>query len=68
MSDFSTPKLTESPSLVPVPKMQAVGVAGAVTLIVVYVLGFFFHVSIPAEVASAATVLIAFGAGYLKRP
>lgn len=67
-TDLSTPKSTTSPSLAPVPKIQAVGVAGAVTLIVVWVLGHFFHVPIPAEVASAGTVLIAFGAGWLKRP
>jgi uncharacterized membrane protein len=47
------------------PKTAAAGIAGAVTLVIVFVLGQ-FGVEIPADVASAITVIIAFAAAYLK--
>ena len=53
------------PSLKPVKKVTAGGVGGAVVVIAVYVAGL-FGVEVPAEIASAATVLVGFGAGYLK--
>lgn len=50
----------------PVKKVTAAGAAGAAVVLAVYVASL-FGVSVPAEVASAATVLVAFGGGYLKR-
>ena len=47
------------------PKTAAAGLAGAITLVFVFVLGQ-FGVNIPADVASAITVIIAFAAAYLK--
>ncbi|MFQ5915843.1 MAG: hypothetical protein ACE5JS_21935 [Nitrospinota bacterium] len=47
-------------------KVAAAGVAGAFTVIVVWVVEEFAGLQIPAEVASAFTALIAFVAGYLK--
>lgn len=47
------------------PKTTAAGIAGAVTLVIVFVLGR-LGVEIPADVASAITVIIAFAAAYLK--
>lgn len=47
------------------PKTAAAGIAGAVTLVIVFVLGR-LGVEIPADVASAITVIIAFAAAYLK--
>jgi len=47
------------------PKVAAGGIAGAVTVIVVFVadkLG----LEIPAEVASALTVVLSFAAGFMK--
>jgi hypothetical protein len=46
-------------------KVKAGGAAGAVTAIVVFVAGQ-LGLEIPGEVASALTVLISTGAGYLK--
>lgn len=47
------------------PKVQAGGVAGAFTIVTVYVAGL-LGLDVPAEVASSFTVLVSFGAGYLK--
>ncbi|WP_350348007.1 hypothetical protein ABIQ69_15415 [Agromyces sp. G08B096] len=46
------------------PKVAAGGVAGAVVTIGVWAVGL-AGVTVPAEVASAATVIVAFAAGYL---
>jgi uncharacterized membrane protein YfcA len=47
------------------PKASAAGVAGAVTLVIVFVLGQ-LGVEIPPDVAAAATTIIMFAAAYLK--
>jgi len=47
------------------PKTTAAGIAGAVTLVIVFVLGR-LGVEIPADVAAAVTTIIAFAAAYLK--
>ena len=63
------PKPTESPSAAPVPKVVAAGVAGAVTILVVFIVQTVFpDFEIPAEASSAFTVLVSFAAGYFKRP
>ena len=49
----------------PTPKVAAAGVAGAFTVLVVYIVGL-AGLDVPAEVASAFTTLIAFAAGYIK--
>lgn len=53
------------PSRKPVKKVTAGGAAGAAVVVAVYVAGL-FGLAVPAEVASAVTVLASFGAGYLK--
>lgn len=59
----------ESPSALPVPKVAAAGVAGAVVLIAVFFVQLFVPgFVIPPEVASAVTLVVAFAAGYIKRP
>jgi hypothetical protein len=55
------------PSLVPVPKVAAAGIAGVVSILVV-LLANMFGFEVPAEVASAFTTLVAFIAGYMKKP
>lgn len=50
-------------SAAPTAKVAAVGVAGAITLILVWVAGM-AGLEVPPEVASAVTLLIAAGAGY----
>ncbi len=50
----------------PTTKVAAGGIAGAVTVVLVYVLGL-AHVVLPAEVGSAITVLFSVAASYLIR-
>lgn len=49
----------------PTSKVFAGGAAGAVSIILVYVAGL-FGLAVPAEVASAFTVLLSFAASYAK--
>jgi hypothetical protein len=49
----------------PVPKVQAAGLAGAATLILVFVAGL-AGVMVPPEVAAAVTLLLTVAAGYIK--
>lgn len=48
------------------PKVAASGVAGAVTILLVYVAAL-VGLDVPAEVASAFTVVVSAAAGYMKR-
>lgn len=50
----------------PVPKVSAAGLAGAATVLIVFVLGL-VGVAVPAAVASALTAALAFAAGYLRK-
>lgn len=50
----------------PTRKVTAAALAGAVTIIVVYVAGL-FGADVPAEVASSVTTLLTFVAGYFVR-
>ena len=47
------------------PKIQAAGAAGALTVVLIWVLSM-FSVDVPAEAASALTLLFTLGAGYIK--
>ena len=49
----------------PVPKVVAGGVAGAVTILLVYIASM-LGLDVPPEVSSAFTVIVSAGAGYLK--
>jgi hypothetical protein len=51
--------------MAPVPKIAAAGIAGAVTVVLVWLLGLFTSVEVPPEVASAITTIFAFVAGWL---
>ena len=51
---------------VPTRKMATVGVAGSITVMVVWAVSH-FGVQVPAEVASAFTTLISFAGGWLVR-
>lgn len=51
--------------MAPQPKVAAGGIAGALTVVLVYAAGV-AGLDVPAEVASAFTVLVAFAASYLK--
>jgi hypothetical protein len=52
-------------SKAPKPKVAAGGIAGALSILVVFAAGQ-FGLEIPPEVASALTVVVAFIAGYFK--
>jgi hypothetical protein len=54
------------PSIAPTTKVAAGGVAGAVTVLLVWILGL-LHLAVPPEVASALTVIISFVASYFVR-
>lgn len=47
------------------PKVQAAGAAGAITVLLVWIAGM-FGLDVPAEAASAFTVLISTVAAYIK--
>ena len=51
--------------MAPKPKVAAGGVAGALTIVLVFVAGT-LGLDVPPEVASAFTVLVSFAAGYIK--
>jgi hypothetical protein len=65
---MSTTTEARSPSAFPVRKVAAGGVAGAITVIIVWILAAAFKVTIPPEIASAITVVLSFAAGYLIPP
>ena len=48
----------------PTPKMQASGVSGAVSVVVMWALHQFWKLDIPPEIASAITVIFSFISGY----
>lgn len=53
-------------STAPTQKVAAAGVAGSVTVIVVWIAGL-LGLDVPPEVASAFTTVVAFGAGYIRK-
>ena len=54
------------PSTAPTTKAAAGGAAGALTVLLVWILGL-LHVTVPPEVASAITVIISFNTSYLVK-
>lgn len=56
--------MANQPTPAPTHKVRAGGLAGATTVILVWLLEY-AGVSVPAEVASAITVLLSFGASYV---
>ena len=60
-------QLTDQPTAAPTNKVAAAGIAGVITVLVVYLLGAIFNIQLPDEVSAALTALVAFIAGYLKR-
>lgn len=60
-------RLKDQPTTVPSRKVTAGSLAGAVTAILVWTANDFFGIEIPADVASAVTVVIAFSTSYLAR-
>lgn len=54
------------PSIAPSTKVAGGGVAGALIVLVVWILGL-LHVAVPPEVASALTVIVSFATSYFVR-
>lgn len=52
-------------NVTPQPKVIAGGIAGAVTIVLLWVLGTYAGVQVPQEVAAAMTTLFGFAASYL---
>lgn len=59
-------KLVNQSSAAPTEKVAAAGIAGSLTVLLVWLAGQ-AGIEVPPEVASAVTTLVAFVAGYLKR-
>jgi putative flippase GtrA len=55
------------PSAAPTAKVSAVGIGGSVTAVLFWILGQFWSVEIPPEIAAAITTIISFLSGYLVR-
>lgn len=55
------------PTPAPTRKVAATGIAGAVSVVLIYVLQVLFNINIPAEVASAITLILSFISGYLVK-
>jgi tetrahydromethanopterin S-methyltransferase subunit E len=58
----------ESPSAMPNAKVLNGAVAGAVTVLAVWLLETFAHVAMPATVSAALTVIFTFAMGYVTPP
>ena len=56
----------ENTDLTPVPKMQAVAIAGALTALIAWIASVTLGLELPVPVVAALTTLITFGAGYIK--
>lgn len=59
-------RMARVPAAAPMPKVVAAGTAGAVTVVLVYVLSL-LGVDLPDTVATAVTALLVAGTAYLKR-
>lgn len=54
------------PTASPTAKVEAAGIGGAATTVLIYLVQTYTEVTLPATVAAAIVTLIAFGAAYLK--
>lgn len=57
----------EQPTAAPTRKVAASGIAGAVSIVLVFVLQMVLGIEIPAEVASSTTLILAFASGYIVK-
>lgn len=57
----------DQPTSEPTPKVQAAGLGGAVTSVVLWVIGAFTTVEVPAEVGAALATVFAFVFAYFTR-
>lgn len=57
----------DQPTAAPTNKMAAVGISGAITVLVLALVEAFTNVQVSSEVASSLTLVIAFAMGYLVK-
>ncbi len=57
----------EQPTPAPTRKVAAGGIAGAVSIVLLYIVQQVFNITVPAEVASAITLILSFGFSYLVK-
>ncbi len=55
------------PTARPTQKVAAAGIGGSISVVLIYLIQQLFNITVPAEVASAITAIISFGAGYFVR-
>lgn len=51
----------------PTRKVAATGIAGAISIVLIFVLQAAFNINIPGEVASAITLILSFASGYIVK-
>jgi putative flippase GtrA len=59
--------LVDQPTAAPTRKVAAGGIAGAVSIVALYLVQALFNVTVPAEVASAVTLILSFGMSYIVK-
>lgn len=57
----------DQPTSLPTSKVTAAAVAGAMTIVFVYLVQLIYNVDIPAVVATAITAIITFATGYMTK-
>lgn len=55
------------PTAEPTPKVQAAGIGGAITSVLLWAVTYFAKVDVPAEVGAALATIVAFVAAYMTR-
>lgn len=59
--------LVDQPTAAPTRKVAAGGIGGALSIVLIYIIQVVFTVELPAEVASAVTLIVSFLASYFVR-
>lgn len=59
--------MSNQPTATPTRKVTAAGLAGAVTTVAVWAIGAFTGVTVPADVAVAATTILTVGTAYVVK-
>lgn len=60
-------QLVNQPTAKPTRKVAAGGIGGALSIILTYLVQAIFNVELPAEVASAVTLLVSFASSYIVK-
>lgn len=55
-----------TPNYTPVPKVAAAGIGGAISVVVIWALKYFWNIELPSEVSAAVATITSFVFGYIK--